>query len=297
MATRERVRLATEPSRVLLIADFKNVIYRSTSTHASLFAGRTFTGGLYGFMVSLLRAVRDVAATSVVVATDAPPYVRKAEFDGYKGDRKKNRDPDDPLLMKAAQSMPIAKDFIEHLDIPFWEAEGFEYDDLCAWAAQQYHHRFDRVVAMTNDSDLYQLFDIDNFTVYRGSEKGLYGRAEFVKEYGDLSRDDWINVLCMTGTHNAVPGIDGVGPKTALKAIKDPVVMRNIVDKHGKVLERNRPLVTLPHAKFKAMPDHRLRKHVFELRDFVRFCNRYEIQVTARMVEALTDLRQSNGNR
>jgi len=297
MANRERVRLATEPGRVLLIADFKNVVYRSTSTHASLFSGRTFTGGLYGFMVSLLRAVRDVQATSVVVATDLQPYVRKQQFSGYKGDRKKNRDPDDPFLLKSAQSMPLAKAFVECLDLPFWEAEGFEYDDFCAWGAKQFSHRFDRVVAMTNDSDLYQLFDIDNFTVYRGSEKGLFDRAEFVKEYGELSREEWINVLCMTGTHNAVPGIEGVGIKTALKAIRDPVAMRNILAKHGDIIERNRPLVALPHASFKPAQDHRVRRHQFELRDFVRFCTRYEIQVTARMVEALTDLRQCNGNR
>lgn len=294
---RERVRLNDEgPKRVLLVVDFKNIIYRSTSTHASLFSGRTFTGGVYGFMVSVLRAVRDVGATSVVVATDAPPYLRKAQFAEYKGDRKR-KDPDDPMLMKAAQSMPIAKDLLDVIDVPFWSLDGFEYDDLCAWAAAQYAHRFDRVVAMTNDSDLYQLFDLPNFVVYKGSEKGLYGRAEFVAEHGELSRDQWVEVLSMTGTHNCVPGIEGVGPKTALKAIKDAVLMRKLLGAHEETIVRNRDLIRLPHPRFPSDPGMRLRRHTVDLRDFMRFCNRYEIQVTQRMVEALTDLSRANGNR
>ena len=274
---------------VLLIIDFKNQVFRATSTHASLFSGRTFTGGVYGFIVAMLRAVRDTTATRVAVATDSPPYLRKAEFDGYKANRKAGAD--EAVVMKAAQSMPIIKDLLEVLDIPFWEAPQFEYDDICSWAVRQYAHRYTRTLAMTNDSDLYQLFDVPTFALYRGAERGVYGRDEFVAEFGELTRDEWVQLLSMTGTHNAVPGIDGIGPKKALKALRTPALLRELEERYADIIDRNKPLIRLPHRRFPKDAAFRLRPHRFETTDFMRFCDRYDIQTTAPMLEALRVLR------
>jgi DNA polymerase-1 len=281
------------PARVLLIVDFKNVVYRSVSMHDALFHARVFTGGLYGFIAGVLRAVRDVGATRVVVATDSPPYVRRTQFDGYKGDRKQRPD-DDPMLLKGAQSMKLIRELLALLNVPLWALDGFEYDDLCAWAVRTLSPRFDRVVAMTNDSDLFQLFDVDNFAVHRGAAKGVYGRKEFVAEYGDISAAQWVDVLSMTGTHNAVPGIGGIGPKTAMRALHDPALLRDIMSKHAATIKRNRALITLPHASLPSDPGHRVARHTIDLRRFDSFCARYAIRPTARMLEALDDLMRAN---
>ena len=103
-------------------------------------------------------------------ATDTGPYVRKKEFDGYKGDRKKNED--DVLVMHASETIPMVQDLAQQLRAPYWAVKGFEYDDICAWAVTQYGDRFDRVVAMTNDSDLYQvMFSHPNFGIYKSSKR------------------------------------------------------------------------------------------------------------------------------
>jgi len=282
-----RRELVEAPARVLLIVDLKNVVYRSVATHGMLFNGRTFTGGLYGFIVSVLSAAHDVWASRIVVATDSPPYVRKAQFDGYKGDRK--RAADDVLVMKAAQTMAQIRGLLALFNIPLWASDGFEYDDLCAWGVKQYARRFDRVVALTNDSDLYQLFDVPNFCVHRGA-KGVYGRREFEREYGNITTEQWVTVLSMTGTHNAVPGIDGIGVKTALRALTDPARLRAIVNAHAKTMERNRPLITLPHADLPQDPGHRIAKQTISIHAFDAYCSQYAIRPTSRMLEALDEL-------
>lgn len=292
--SRPRHALADDgPARVLLVVDFKNVVYRSVSMHDALSHARVFTGGLYGFIASVLRAVRDVGATRIVVATDTPPYVRTAQFAGYKGDRKQ-RPADDPMLLKGAQSMKLIRGLLTLLNVPLWASAGFEYDDLCAHAVRTLSPRFDRIVAMTNDSDLFQLFDVGNFSVHRGASIGVYGRKHFIAEYGQISSAQWVDVLAMTGTHNAVPGIAGIGPKTALRALHDPVLLRGIMSKHAGLIERNRALITLPHAALPQDPGHRVARHSIDLHRFDSFCAPYAIRPTARMLETLDDLRRVN---
>ncbi len=280
--------------RVLLVVDHKNLLYKSAHSHAALFSGRKFTGGLYGFVVSMLSAVRETKATAVAVATDSPPYVRNTFFAGYKGDRAKSKDDEEAqnLIMKVSQSMPMVREFLEAINIPFWEVKGFEFDDICAWAAYRYSHRFTRIVAQTNDSDLCQLFDSISFGMFKGGgAKGVYTRDNYVQEWGDLTRDQFIKALCLTGTHNAVPGIHGVGPVTAKKALKDPVLMRQLVYEHGDMIERNKKLIELPHADFPEEPPLRIKKHRFETRNVLRFLDQYDIQPTRSIVETLQDLK------
>lgn len=283
-------RALNEPSaRSLLLVDFKNHLWRAAASHEALFSGRTFTGGLYGFLVSVCRAVIDLKITAVAVGTDSPPYVRKAEFAGYKAGRKDKVD--EAMLMKVAQTQKLAIQLLDVLDIPLWRVEAFEYDDICAWAARRFCSRFDHVYASTNDSDLYQLFDVAQFKVYRGVKKGVYTRADFVTDHGDLTPEQWVRMLAMTGTHNAVPGIVGIGPVTARKALSDGVALRRILEQHSDVVARNVALIELPHKKFPADPGLRLRTHAFEIRDAVIFASKYDIQVTRNMVEAFSMLR------
>lgn len=277
--------------RVLLLVDTKNQVYRSASAYGSLFSRKTFTGGLYGVLTSMSRAIKDTGATSVAFATDAGPYVRKAEFADYKGDRDK-KERDEVLLMHASTSISLVKEFLTEVTIPFWELKGFEYDDIAAWAVNQYGPRYDRVVAMTNDSDLYQsFFSHHNFSVYRTSKEKPIDHEMFAKMYPEVTSSRlWIKMLSITGTHNGVPGVKGVGEKTALKHMRDPVLWRAFMVKHAEMIERNQPLIVLPHAKFPADPGLRLNRHEFVLRDVVRWLERYEIKVTGTMLEALNQI-------
>lgn len=280
-------------NRVLLIVDMKNQVYRAAATHPGLTSGRTFTGGLYGVLAAMCRAINDQGVTSVAFATDTGPYVRKAEFDGYKADRKKETD--DVLLMQVAQSISLIKEFLEHVSIPYWELKGYEYDDICAWAVTQFGDRFDRVVAMTNDTDLYQvMFSHPNFGLYRGSKKGVYSIKEFRADFPECtSARLWVKMLSITGTHNGVPGAFGIAEKTALKHMRDPAKWRAFMLTHIQLLERNQPLIVLPHASFPPDPGFRLQAHRFVVKEAAAWLKRYEVQVTGHMVEAFAQIRSA----
>ena len=271
-------------TRTLLVVDLKNQVYKAAAMNGTLFHKRTFTGGLYGFTVSLARAIRDTSADRVLVATDAPPYLRKRLYGDYKGDRKGKSD--ETLVMKASLTMPMIAELLQVIDVPLWSVRGFEYDDLAAYAVGQYAQRFDRIVAMTSDTDLYQLFDYDCFSVYKKAGS-LYGRKEFQAEYGQLSREQWVDILSITGTHNAVQGVHGLGPVKARQIINDPELFRATMLKHGELINRNRELIRLPHCAFPEDIDLRIKAHGFDNRDFVRFVQRYDITVTAGMLDAL----------
>lgn len=276
--------------RVLLIVDLKNQAYKAASSHQTLFSGRTFTGGLYGFLMSVCKAIHEVKATTVVIATDTGPYVRKDDFAGYKSGRKENTD--EVLLMKATSSMRLITEFCnDAIACPVWSVPGYEYDDICAWAVNSFKARYDRIVAMTNDSDLYQCFDeCAHFALYKGKQ-GLYTVEDFRSEFGAITRDQWITLLSLSGTHNAVPGIDQIGPVKALKAVMNPSVLRPLLEKHRRVIQRNRFLIELPHCTFPADPGLRVQRHKFAMSDVSRFCARYDINLTAHIVEAMHDIR------
>jgi DNA polymerase-1 len=279
-------------TRVLLVVDVKNQVYKATATHLGLFHRRTFTGGVFGVMSALFRAIIVAQATHVVFATDAPPYVRKAFFDGYKSTRKK--DPDDDLVKKVGATIPLLRSFLDRMSIPHWELQGFEYDDLAAHAVLQYGHRFDRVVAMTNDSDLYQLFDEHpEFAVYKGKGE-LYTRADFDKEFPGVTKEHWIRMLCLQGTHNEVPGIAGVGPVNARKAAFDRRVWARYVFDHADIIHRNRRLIELPHHEFPQQASFRVRAHdTIDVRDLVLFCGELDIKLQRDWVIAVKQLQQA----
>lgn len=283
--------------RVLLVVDFKNQLYRATSAHQYLTAGRTFTGGLYGFIGSMCRAIEQFAVTSVAVATDSPPYLRKEQFTDYKGDRAAKKDEAAEIISKkVAVSAPLVKAFLEVGGIPFWEVKGHEYDDICAWAVKHYGARFDSVVAMTNDSDLYQLFyQHPNFVVSRSAKEAPVTLEAFRKQYPDITSSRlWVKVLSLTGTHNAVPGVGGIAMTTALKRLRDPKKWRATLIEHCEVMERNRGLIELPHAAFPSDPGLRLNTHRAASTDVARWLDNYDVRMTASMATAFKQLRGEN---
>ena len=70
-----------------LLIDYNNLLWRSIAVNGNLSFEGTFTGGLYGFVRQLCVYLRDSKPRNVAVVADSPPYLRKQEFDGYKGDR------------------------------------------------------------------------------------------------------------------------------------------------------------------------------------------------------------------
>jgi 5'-3' exonuclease len=270
--------------QILLAVDLSYQVYRATASHQMLRSGRTFTGGLFGFMQQFATMVRETRATRVVICRDMKPYLRSRDYPEYKQLRKKRQD--DDMLLAYNESMPLVLELLALTGLPVWGIEGFESDDLVAHCVNRYRHRFDRIYAASNDSDLFQLFWCDTFFVWRSSVLDVVSRKALYANTG-LTPEEFMLSTALQGTHNDIAGIPRVGEKTAFTAVKtDPALMRKLRASHGDIIDRNLRLIKLPHPEFPRnapLPGHTAE---FEPRDLYRWCARFDIDVTAGMVAA-----------
>lgn len=269
-------------SRVLLAVDVSNQVYKASAAHPHLTSYGKFTGGLYGFIFALQKAIMVCKATNLVLCTDTKPYHRSTVYPEYKALRKESKDPE--LAKKVKESMPYIQHLAETMGWPLWSIPGFESDDLIGYCLTQHRHRYTRVIGMSNDSDLYQLFQYPQFEVYKGA-KGLYTRADFDAEFNIHPREI-PRLLALTGTHNEVEGLRGVGPVNARRMVLDPKEYRNVRIRHGEVIDRNIDLITLPHRLLpRNTPIPQVTKP-FSERTFIRFCSQYDITITQAACQA-----------
>lgn len=274
-------------SRVLLAVDLSNQAYKASAAFSGLTSSGRFTGGLYGFLVGLQKAITAVGATDLVICEDRKPYLRSKLYPEYKAARKESRDPE--LYERAQFSIGLIKELLQVTGWPLWALPGFESDDLIAHAVTKYRHRFRKIVAMSNDSDLYLLFQYPVFQVYKG-KNGIYDRQQYDKEWLGLPPDLFRMALAFTGTHNEVEGVRGIGPVTARAIVTNPYKLRLAREQHREVVERNLQLIQLPHPDFprsEPIPKYTRR---FTERDLLRFCGRFDITLTREMCVAFEQI-------
>lgn len=277
-------------TRALLLVDVSYQIYRACAAHPMLSDGRDrYTGGIYGFLQSFCRAVNDSGATRAVLCRDSKPYLRSAEFPGYKQARKKDADPELRERYEATEAPLLA--LMSALGVPEWSVPGFEYDDLAAHAVRRHRARWPRIAAATNDSDLWQLFDAPGFSMVRGAlDRDVTLDRDWLLRTHGLRPDEVPLALALQGTHNDVPGIAGIGPSRALQAVKDPARLRPLLERHGELVERNLRLIRLPHPEFPASEQVPGPGRPPGTRGVYRALAEYDIDCTLAMVSAFERL-------
>lgn len=178
-----------------------------------------YTNAIVGFFNILNKARDETQPDVVTVAFDLPaPTFRHLSYDGYKAKRKKMPD-------ELAAQMPLLKDLLHHMGLPILEAEGFEADDILGTEAHACAERGDSCVLLTGDRDSFQLIS-PAATVRLASTKAgqpvttLYDEAAIRETYGVEPRQ-MIDVKALMGdTSDNIPGVAGVGEKTALSLIQ-----------------------------------------------------------------------------
>lgn len=274
-------------TRVLLCVDLSNQVYRAAHVFAGLTSDERFTGGLYGFIAIVQKAIKEVGATDIVICTDTKPYLRTKVYPEYKSLRKETQD--ELLAEDVRYSITLIKEFLSVVGWPLWSLLGFESDDLVAHAVRKYGFRYDLVVAQSNDSDLYQLFEHPRFLIYKGKGK-TYSRADYEKEWKGITAEQFVTAHALIGTHNEVEGIRGIGPATAIDLVQHPEKLRNVRAKYVGIVDRNIQLIRLPHADLpytERIPDYTRR---YVERDLLRFCGRYDITLTQEMCVAFAQV-------
>ena len=268
----------------LLLVDMSYQSYRASAANPNLTSDGRFTGGLYGFFSTLGKMVRESNATALVVGMDMKPYLRSSEFPDYKMIRKKAQDPE--LVARHKATMEQLHEVLPKLGVPMWGVPGFEFDDLVGHAVRKYRHRYEAIMAASNDSDLFQLLNAQNFYIVASDWKDAWTAKRVMDKHG-LTPDEYMLATALTGTHNDLPGIHRVGEGKAFAAVKEPGKLRALMDQHRAIVERNLKLIKLPHAEFPWAERIPMATQAFDARAMYRALGKYDIDVTMSMSNAL----------
>lgn len=175
------------------------------------------TNAVFGFMTMLFKMVADLGPDGVVVAFDrGKPAFRTEALAQYKI----QRPPTDPDLKS---QFPMIKELLTALAIPIVEVEGWEGDDILGTIAERGSKAGMRVLLVTGDKDALQLVD-ENVRVV-STKKGItdivvYDSDAVVERYG-VAPGQVADFLGLKGdTSDNIPGIPGVGEKTAAKLLQ-----------------------------------------------------------------------------
>lgn len=198
------------------------------------------TNALFGFSSMLLKMKEELKPDYIVTAFDRKaPTFRHNEYADYKAGRKK-------MPEELAEQVPVAKELLKMMAIDILEIDGFEADDLIGTLAKHAEGLGINVFIVTGDRDALQLAS-DNIKVVinkKGmTEKEIYDRNRMITEYG-VTPEEFIDVKGLMGdTSDNIPGVPGVGEKTAYKLIQEyksvENVLNNIENIKGNKLKEN----------------------------------------------------------
>ncbi len=228
--------MAGPPS--LYLIDGSSYIYRAYYAIRHLSSPSGFpTNALYGFTQMLLKVLKDRSPDHVAVIFDAGRTTFRTEiYPEYKANRAAM--PDD----LRPQIEPI-KEMVRAFNIPALELAGFEADDIIATLARECRERGVQVTVVTGDKDLMQIVT-DSVRLLDTMKDKESGPAEVVERFG-VGPERVTDILGLAGdTSDNIPGIPGVGEKTAAKLIQEfgslDLLLERAVEVKGKTGERLR---------------------------------------------------------
>jgi DNA polymerase-1 len=201
----------------LILIDGNNIIYRAFFAMPPLTntAGQQ-TNAVYGFTTMLLRLIDEHKPTHMIVAFDAGKVTFRHEgYQEYKGGRQKTP----PEL---SEQFPLLKELLTNLGVPQFEIGNYEADDIIGTISRQADEAGRQVMIVSGDKDMLQLAS-EHTTVAlirKGvTEVELYG-PEQIREKYDLTPEQIIDLKGLMGdASDNIPGVPGVGEKTALKLL------------------------------------------------------------------------------
>lgn len=177
------------------------------------------TGAVYGFTATLIKLMEDHKPDHIAVVFDtAAPTFRHQQYDQYKAQRA-------PMPEDMKPQISAIKEVVRAFDIPVLEIDGYEADDIIGTLAKKAGSEGVDVVMVTPDKDYMQLVD-DRIRILRPTSKNESGfewiSFREVQDKFGVMPEKVIDVLGLMGdSSDNVPGVPGIGEKTAIKLIQE----------------------------------------------------------------------------
>lgn len=217
----------------LLLIDGNSIVFRAFFALPPLTNSSGLqTNAIFGFTTMLLKVLEEEKPTHVLVAFDAGKTTFRHEgYAEYKGGREKT-----PPELK--EQFPVLKELLKAFSISQFEIGGYEADDIIGTLSKKAESEGRDVVVVSGDKDLLQLAS-DRVTVLL-TRKGVteverYNPAAIGERYG-LTPSQIIDLKGLMGdTSDNIPGIPGVGEKTALKLLHEYGTVENVLAHAGEI--------------------------------------------------------------
>ena len=214
----------------LFLLDAMALIYRAhfaMSKIPRLTTNGINTGAILGFTNSLLEVITKEKPSHIAVAFDtSAPTFRHIDFEEYKATRQSQPE-------EISIAIPYIKRILEGMNIPILELDGFEADDLIGTIAKKAEKEGFTVYMMTPDKDFAQLVD-EKIFLFKPARMGngveVLGIPEVLEKFDIQNVDQVRDILGLKGDSvDNIPGVKGIGEKTASALLKEYGTVENIV--------------------------------------------------------------------
>ena len=209
-------------SKRLLLIDGNSIMNRAfygIMGNKMLSSNGKYTNAVYGFLAILFKNLEDLNPDYIAVSFDLKAKTERHKlFEGYKANRH-------GMPEELAQQMPMIKEALKAMNIDIVEMEGYEGDDILGTLSKYGEKQNLDVTILSGDRDTFQLAT-DKVTIriprtkQGKTETDEYDRKKVIEEYG-LEPKALIEVKGLQGdTSDNIPGVPGIGPKTAISLIQ-----------------------------------------------------------------------------
>jgi DNA polymerase-1 len=203
-----------------LILDSNSILHRAFHALPPLTTKKgELVNAVYGFLLVFFKAIREFQPNYVAACFDFPALTfRHKEYKEYKAKRPKM--PEDLSFQ-----IPKVKEVLKAFNVPVLEKEGFEAEDLIGAISKKFLQQkpFSEIVILSGDSDTLQLVEgrIKVFLLKRGVKENILYNEERIRETYGLSPSQLIDFKALKGDiSDNIPGLKGIGEKTALSLVK-----------------------------------------------------------------------------
>lgn len=181
------------------------------------------TNAIYGFITMINKIIKDEKPDYLAIAFDLKgPTFRHKKFEQYKIHRK-------PMPDELVDQMPIIKDVVRAYNIPVFELQGYEADDILATLTKSAVAAGYEVYIVTGDKDMLQLVG-PHVRVYNVHKEGLIYDKGAVKERYGVPPEGIVDLIALMGdASDNIPGVTGIGEVTAKKLMEDFGSLDNVI--------------------------------------------------------------------
>lgn len=214
----------------VILVDGNNLLFRSY--YATAYSGNFMknskgfpTNALYGFINMINKIINDERPEYMLVAFDKGKTFRHDKYEDYKAGRIE-------MPNELKQQFPVAKEILTNLGIKWFEIDNYEADDIVGTLAKMIDEREDyKGLIVSSDKDLLQLItDKVTMKMLKTKDYVMMTKETFFEMYG-LTPEKMIDIKALQGdSSDNIPGVKGIGEKTALKLLQDYGSLEGVYD-------------------------------------------------------------------